>query len=188
MGSFVILNIITDWKHFLSSVPVPQPISFKNSDIWDKSCWSWGLRMADVSIPFMMKFVTDNVLLVLKDWLYNQKITLYLQIYMILSFKWAFYSAMFCWLDFYLQLSWRIVFFAPENDCDCLLVVTMVTSLTGSSVPPELSFCHSESQKHLLNLARQCTSSGIHRGTNPWSISTLSIVCLKTKEIFIMVD
>ena len=43
--------------------------------------------MADVSIPFMMKFVTDKVLLVLKDWLYNQKITLYLQIYMISSFK-----------------------------------------------------------------------------------------------------
>ena len=97
--------------------------------------------MADVSIPFMMKFVTDKVLLVLKDWLYNQKITLYLKIYMIFSFKRAFYSNMFVferWMDFYLHLSWRIVFFAPENDCDCLLVVTMVTSLTEPCVPSEL--------------------------------------------------
>ena len=63
----------------------------------------------------MMKFVTDNALLVLKDWLYNQKITLYLKIYMIFSFKRAFYSAMFLkveWISIY--NCHEEIFFAPE--------------------------------------------------------------------------
>ena len=141
--------------------------------------------MADVSSPFMMKFVTDNVLLVLKDWLYNQKITLYLiwflvlkghfiPICLFLKFEWI--SIYICHEEFYILRPGKWLWLPPSGYYGYI------------SVFPLRVVCHSESQKHLLNLALHSASqtnlSGmvyIYRET-AWSISTLSIVCLKYKR------